>query len=249
MLHRVQGIVLRSMDYGEGNKILTIFSRELGKVSVMARGAKKVKSRHTAVTQIFTFADFVFFRTGSSMGSLNSAEIIEPFHKLREHLHMSAYAAYLCEMTDRMIGEEDRDPFLFEQLKASFEAYAEGKDLEIVTHLYEMKVLALAGYMPILEHCAVCGSDKEPSRFSPQLGGKLCSTCTYKDLQAIEITNRTLKLLRLFKDTDIRRLGQIDVKAETKLQLKSCMRGYMDAHIDIRFKSRAFLDQMEKYNL
>ncbi|MDQ0876910.1 DNA repair protein RecO [Paenibacillus sp. V4I3] len=68
MLRSVQGIVLRSMDYGEGNKIISLFTPELGKVGVMARGAKKVKSRHAAVTQLFTYGDFVFFTTKGSDG-------------------------------------------------------------------------------------------------------------------------------------------------------------------------------------
>ncbi len=61
MQYRVQGIVIRSMDYGEGNKIITLFTRELGKMSVVARGAKKVKSRYGSSAQLFTYGDYLFF--------------------------------------------------------------------------------------------------------------------------------------------------------------------------------------------
>ncbi|MBA2938131.1 DNA repair protein RecO [Paenibacillus sp. CGMCC 1.16610] len=249
MLRSVQGIVLRSMDYGEGNKIISLFTPELGKVGVMARGAKKVKSRHAAVTQLFTYGDFVFFKTRGQMGSLNSAEIIEAHHALREDLHMSAHASYLAEMTDRMLGDEEGSTYLFEQLKAGLMAIEEGKDMQIVVHLYEMKMFELAGYLPVTDACVSCGETSDITHFSPSMGGTLCSRCRYKDTVAIRVGEGALKLLKLFPRMDMRRLGAVQVKDETKAQLKTCMRTYMDIHIGVKWKSRDFIEQMEKYNI
>ncbi|NEW05214.1 DNA repair protein RecO [Paenibacillus sp. SYP-B3998] len=249
MLRSVQGIVLRSMDYGEGNKIISLFTPELGKVSVMARGAKKVKSRHAAVTQLFTYGDFVFFKQSGQMGSLNGAEIISAHHALREDLHMSAYASYLVEMTDKMLGDEEGSTYLFEQVKAGLSAIEEGKDMQIVIHLYEMKMFDLAGYMPVTDVCVSCGANTSLTSFSPNMGGILCARCGYKDTTAISIGEGALKLLRLFPKMDMRRLGAIQVKDETKIQLKQCMRAYMDVHIGVQWKARGFIEQMEKYNI
>lgn len=249
MLRSVQGIVLRSMDYGEGNKIISLFTPELGKVGVMARGAKKVKSRHAAVTQLFTYGDFVFFKQRGQMGSLNSAEIIDAHHALREDLHMSAHASYLVEMTDRMLGDEEGSSSLFEQLKAGLMAIEEGKDMQIVVHLYEMKMFDLAGYLPVTDVCVSCGETLGITSFSPAMGGILCSRCRYKDAATIPIGEGTLKLLNIFPRMDMRRLGAVQVKNETKVQLKTCMRSYMDIHIGVQWKSRSFIEQMEKYNI
>lgn len=249
MLCSVQGIVLRSMDYGEGNKIISLLTSELGKVSVMARGAKKVKSRHSAVTQLFTYGDFVFFKQSGQMGTLSSAEIIEAHHALREDLHMSAYSSYLAEMADRMLGDEEGSGYLFEQLKAGLTAIEERKDMQIVVHLFEMKMFELAGYLPVTDSCVACGAADRLAAFSPLLGGVLCSRCLHKDAAALAVGEGTLKLLRLFPRTDIRRLGAVAVKPETKEQLKMCMRAYMDTHIGINWKSRGFIEQMEKYGL
>lgn len=249
MLRNVQGIVLRSMDYGEGNKIISLFTPELGKVSIMARGAKKIKSRHAAVTQLFTYGDFVFYKQQGHMGTLNSADIIDAHQLLREDLHMSAYSAYLAEMTDRMLGDEEGSAYLFEQLRAGLTAIEEQKDMQIVIHLFEMKMLELAGYLPVTDRCVSCGSDTSLTLFSPDMGGILCSRCKHKDSNCIEIAESALKLLRLFARMDIRRLGTIQVKEQTKVQLKQCMRAYMDTHIGINWKTRGFIEQMEKYQL
>lgn len=249
MQYRVHGLVIRSMDYGEGNKILTLFSKEQGKVSFVARGAKKVKSRFGSAAQLFTYGDYSYFQSGGSLGSLNHAEIVEAHHRIREDLHLAARASYLAELTDRMIADQEGQLFLFEQLKSSFEAMEEGKDPAIVGHLYEMKMLAHAGVVPELDACVSCRSDTGFAAFSVGLGGILCERCRMKDPQAYPLTAGVHKLLRLLLHTDVRRLGAINVRPETKAFVQGLIRAYYDAHVGIALKSRSFLEQMDKYGI
>ena len=102
MLYRVEGIVIRSMDYGEGNKIITLCTENGGKVGVLVRGAKKPKSRHAALVQLFTYGQYVFFRN-TGLGTLNAGEIVESHHELREDLVKASYASYACELLDRVL--------------------------------------------------------------------------------------------------------------------------------------------------
>jgi DNA repair protein RecO (recombination protein O) len=248
VLYKLEGIVIRSMDYGENNKIIAIYTRHNGKMSVMVRGAKKMNSQFSSVTQLFTHGEFVVFKTGS-MGTLNQGETIESHRKLRENLHMSAYSAYVVELIDRIVPEFDKNEIMFEQLKASLDAIGADKDAAIVLHIMEMKMLAIAGYMPQLDACVSCGAHEGEMAMSITQGGILCTNCNYSDTQLIRITASTLKMLRLFQWMDLRRLGAIEVKEETKRQLKLTMRALMDHYIDIRLKSRGFLDQMDKYEI
>jgi DNA repair protein RecO (recombination protein O) len=248
MLVRVEAIVIRSIDYGEGNKILTLFAKEAGKVSVMARGAKKLKSRHTAISQPFTYGEFVFFKSGQ-MGTLSSGEIWNGYRRLREDIRKAAYASYLMEMTERTLEDNERKPQLFEQLKASLDALDEDKDPQIIVHLYEMKILDMSGYRPELGACVSCGTREGRMSLSAQLGGTVCSRCRSADPSALEVPESAIKLLRLFLDMDIRRLGTTQLKPETKSLLKECIRRLLDAHIDVRWKSRSFIDKMEKYGI
>jgi DNA repair protein RecO (recombination protein O) len=247
MLHKAEAVVIRTMDYGEGNKIITLYTKERGKVSVMVRGAKKMKSRHSAITQIFTHGDYTYYKTGQ-MGNLNHGDIIESHHLLREDIHKTAYAAYIVELIDRVLLDQEGSSFLFEQLAASLQAVEEGKDPQITTHLFEMKMLAFAGYSPVLDKCVSCGAP-EAQFISAELGGILCALCRNKDPQSVQISIKTLKLLRIFMQMDLRRLGSIEVSAETKSELKRVLRGFIDTHISTYWKSRNFLDQMDKYDM
>ncbi|AWB45400.1 DNA repair protein RecO [Paenibacillus sp. CAA11] len=248
MLYRVEGIVIRSMDYGEGNKIITLCTEESGKVGVLVRGAKKSKSRHAALTQPFTYGQYVFFRN-TGLGTLNAGEIIESHHALREDLVLAAYASYACELLDRILQDEEVGSFWFSQLKACLEALDGGKDPQIVIHLFEMKMLQAAGYGPELEACVSCGSGEETEWFSPQLGGILCRRCKHHDPAAMKPSQTAMKLLRLFGRLDLRRLGNVEVKDATKTELKAIMRALMDVQLGIPLKSRNFLDQLDKYQI
>ncbi|RCW51283.1 DNA replication and repair protein RecO [Paenibacillus prosopidis] len=245
MLYRVEGIVIRSMDYGEGNKIVTLLTKTNGKAGVLIRGAKKVKSKHSSLAQPFTYGEFVYFRS-SGLGTLNHGEIIESHHVLREKLDLAAYASYAAELTDRSLQDDEATGFHFEQLKACLTSLGEGKDAQIVIHLYEMRILDLSGYSPELDECVSCGNVVGPFKLSPHAGGILCSRCAGKDPGAILLGDGAYKLLRLFRRMDMRRLGTIQVKPETKAELKVCMRKLMDTHLGLQLKSRNFLDQLDK---
>ncbi|MFF2481991.1 DNA repair protein RecO [Paenibacillus sp. NPDC058071] len=248
MLYRVEGIVIRSMDYGEANKIITLLTATNGKAGVLIRGAKKVRSKHASLAQPFTYGEFTFFRN-SGLGTLNHGEIYESHHKLREQLDLAAYASYAAELTDRALQDDESGSFLFEQLKACLAGLSEGKDAQIISHLYEMRVLEASGYAPELDVCIHCGGEEGTFRFNPIAGGAVCRRCAASDAHAYQLGDGAFKLLRLFRRMDLRRLGEIQVRPETKRELKEAMRKLMDAQLGIPLKSRAFLDQLDKYSL
>jgi DNA repair protein RecO (recombination protein O) len=246
MLYRTEGIVIRSTDYGEGNKIITLLTPTFGKQGIVVRGAKKLKSRYGVLAQLFTYGDYAYYRTGT-LGSLNSGEVLESFQTLRQGLEGPAYAAYASELTDRAINDDEAAAYLFHQLKACQTALAEGKDPQIVVGAYVMKVFAAAGYAPMLDECASCGRTDESYRFSSIAGGALCRLCRPKDPSALELSAGVWKLLRIFAGMDLRRLGSIAVSDASKKQLQLALRKWMDTHLNINLKSRGFLDQLEKY--
>ncbi|BBI34722.1 DNA repair protein RecO [Cohnella abietis] len=246
MLYRVEGLVIRSTDYGEGNKIITLLTPSYGKQGIIVRGAKKLKSRYGALAQLFTYGDYSYYKAGT-LGTLNSGEIIESFRELREGLEGPAYAAYAAELTERSINDDEAAANLFHQLKACQNALVEGKDPQIVLRLYEMKVVIAAGYAPLLDECASCGRQQGPFRFSCNAGGALCTSCRHRDPTAIELDEIVWKLLRVFSNLDMRRLGNIMVKESSKRQLQLVLRRWIDTYINLNLKSRSFLDQWEKY--
>jgi DNA repair protein RecO (recombination protein O) len=246
MFQKCEGIVIRTTDYGETNKVVTLYTREWGKVGVMARGAKKPNSRLSAITQLFTYGYFLVQR-GKGLGSLQQGEMISSLRSIREDIFLTAYASYIVDLTDKAtVDEKKPNPFLFELLHQTLTLINEGYDIDILTNIYEMKMLDLFGLHPCLNQCSICGNTNGNFSFSVREGGFICHLCVERDPYAMRISQSTVKLLRIFYYFDLSRLGNIDVKPETKLELKKVISAYYDEYSGLHLKTKKFLNQMDK---
>jgi DNA repair protein RecO (recombination protein O) len=243
MLAKAEGIVLRTVDYGEGNKIITVFTKEMGKIGMVARGARKTKSKLGAVSQPFTVAHFIFY-LGTGLATISQGEIIESHSKIRNDLYKAAYAAYLLELTDRMTEEKQRIPALYEALCSILKQMEDGKDSEMLTRIFELKALSTFGYHPSFENCMACGRGIAPWLFSVRESGLLCAGCRYKDPYAMSIGEQIPRILQLLQRIDIKNLGEIRIKESTREQLKKVIQSFMDEYVGIVFKSRVVLEQI-----
>ncbi|HLO11930.1 MAG TPA: DNA repair protein RecO [Pseudoneobacillus sp.] len=246
MLQKCEGIVIRTTDYSETNKIVTIYTREWGKVGVMARGAKKPNSRLAAITQIFSYGYFLI-QKGSGLGSMQQGEMISSMRSIREDIILTAYASYVLELTDKSTDEKKPNPYLFELLLQTLNYMNEDYDLDILIHIFEMKMLNTLGLYPILNKCAVCGQTDGHFSFSIRENGFICHRCIEKDPYHYKISSSTLKLLRIFYYFDLSRLGNISVKPETKKELKEVIEAYYEEYSGLYLKSKRFLNQMEQF--
>jgi len=170
---------------------------------------------------------------------------------LREDLIKASYASYACELLDRVLQDEETGTFWFKQLKACLQALKEEKDPVVITSLYEMKILQAAGYGPQFDECISCNQERPDEQLfiSPRLGGVLCRACKHFDPPAMSVSPKALKLLRVFAQLDLQRLGNISVSESTRDEIKKLMRAFMDHQLGLNLKSRSFLDQMEKYGI
>ncbi|APH04346.1 DNA repair protein RecO [Bacillus weihaiensis] len=244
MLQKCEGIVIRSTNYGETNKIITLYTRELGKVGVMARGAKKPNSRLTSVTQLFTYGTFLFQKS-SGLGGLQQGESIHSLRGIREDIFLTAYAAYIVELLDKSTENLEVNPFVFELLKQTLFYLDDEVDPDILVNIFEMKMLSVLGIAPQLDGCSICGNKDGTFHFSIRTGGFICHRCFEKDSYRIPISPTTVKLLRLFYYFDLNRLGNVSVKDETKIELKTVIKAYFDEYSGLNLKSRRFLDQLD----
>ncbi|WP_042355017.1 DNA repair protein RecO [Bacillus rubiinfantis] len=243
MLQKCEGVVIRTTDYGETNKIVTLFTREWGKIGVMARGAKKPNSRLSSITQIFTYGYFLI-QKGTGLSGLQQGEIITPFRSIAEDIFLTAYASFIIELTDKCTDEKKPNPYHFELLYQTLHLMNEGYDPDILMYIYEMKMLNVIGLYPVLNQCSVCGEASGRFSFSIREGGFICHRCLEKDPYHFKISAATVKLLRLFYYFDLSRLGSISVKDTTKKELKMVISAYYEEYSGLRLKSKKFLDSI-----
>ncbi|KAB8128736.1 DNA repair protein RecO [Gracilibacillus oryzae] len=244
MFEKVEGIILKTQDYGETHKIVTLLTPTMGKFGAIARGAKKTKSRMAAITQPFIHGSFLV-QPGSGLATIQQGEVIHSFRKIREDIFLTAYTSFLAELTDKVLDPKQYDPLHYKQLLQTLEWFEQDKDPEILTMIYEWKMYQAAGFAPIVDNCVNCGRKEKLSHFSIQEGGILCQFCHHKDSYAYMLNENLYKLLRIFSWVSLDRIGNISVKEENKAILKQIMDQYYERYGGYFLKSKRFLKQMD----
>lgn len=244
VFEKMQGIILRTQDYGETHKIVTLLTKETGKIGAIARGAKKPKSRMAAITQPFVYGEFLIQR-GSNLATIQQGEIINSFRPIREDIVKTAYAAYIAELTDKLIDSKLQDPFVFPQFLQTISWISEGKDAEVLSIIYELKMFKKAGIAPVLDRCVRCKSEEGPFYFSINEGGLLCGQCRNVDPEAVLLKDNHVRLLQIFDKVDMERVGDISIKPENKRFLRQLIDAYYDRYGGYFIKSKKFLKQLD----
>jgi DNA repair protein RecO (recombination protein O) len=176
-LYRTEGIVLREMDYGEADRILTILTPER-KLSVIAKGIRRATSRKAGHLGLFAHANLLIAR-GRNLDIVTQAESIEEFEGLRQDLLRFTYACYAAELVDRLAQEEEGSAELYRLMLDGLRWFSAVDDLRLWMRFFELRLLRYAGYEPELFICTQCQQPIEarPNAFSAAEGGMVCAHC------------------------------------------------------------------------
>jgi DNA repair protein RecO (recombination protein O) len=199
--YRLEVIVLREYDWGEADRILTVFSREQGKLRLIAKGVRKIHSRKAGHLLPFTQTQLQV-AAGREMPIISQAETIEAFVGLREDLTRIGYASYVIELIDRFTYEEGEHLTLYRLLLDTLQRLSQsGLDPLVTLRYYEIRLLDAVGFRPQITECAACAKPLQPEDqyFSNVLGGIVCPRCAsqHENLRPISVT--ALKYLRHFQ--------------------------------------------------
>jgi len=250
-LYQVEAIVLKARNLGEADKVLTLLTKNHGKLDAVAKGVRKIKSKNRGAVQPFSHSRIMLYE-GKSMDTVTQCELIAGFPKIRDNLERLAYAGYLTELTAWMLPEKDPQQevyFLLLTILYYLEA-AKAKDLiELITRFYEIRLLNLMGYRPELDFCVNCGShlSNEKVVFSPALGGVLCSACSSQSSQVIPITQGILAVWRLLARIKPGNLNRLRIKTEDLSALENLLQSFMEYQLEHKMKSLDFIHRLKKF--
>ncbi len=245
---RTEGIVLRRKDFGESDRILVLFTRKMGRVSVIAKGARKPSSKISGHLELFMRSSFLISR-GRNLHILTQAEMIEDFEPLRTDLSGIGRGSYLVELVDAVIYEEGSNVKLYNLLVSTLGSLSAGEDPEIIIRYYELHLLDLVGFRPELFVCVECGKKTiEQDQFlSGELGGTVCPECALgvPVARIRPVSYRALKYLRHFQRSDINSLISLKIPSEIKDELEKLIHYYLTHTLEGHLNSPAFIKRIQ----
>jgi DNA repair protein RecO (recombination protein O) len=241
----VEAVVLRHSDYGEADRLLTIYTREQGKLRALAKGVRRMRSRKAGHLEPFTRVNLMLAR-GRDMWLVTQAESVDAYLPLRDDLVRTGYAAYALELIDRFTYEEGSSPAIYRLLIETLQRISTEEDVFFTIRYYEIRLLDLMGFRPQLFTCQKCQNEikAEDQFFSADLGGVLCPRCG-RDMPATRpISMRALKFLRHLQRNnyaEARRAGLPDV---VRPEMEALMQFYLTYLLERALNSPAFLRQV-----
>jgi DNA repair protein RecO (recombination protein O) len=207
--YKTEGIILRRSNFGEANLILHIYTKDFGKIEVVARSARKEQGKLKGHLEPFLYCDFVIVN-GRKMDTVANSFILESFLYLRENMEKALPAFSVLEIADKMTIEDYRDERVFYLLKKSLIFLNDNSKKDYVSNLllvlfFEINFLSLSGFRPHMEKCVFCGDKIIPgeNRFSFSLGGALHSRCFDKCPDAISLSDESIKLIKFLEMKEV----------------------------------------------
>lgn len=209
--YRTEGIVLRGHDLGEADRILTILTREHGKVRAVAKGVRKMTSKKAGHLEPFCRCNLLLAQ-GRDLDVVSQVETVEAFIHLRSSLDLLGPAFYLAELVDTFTEDNAEHRALYEAFAATLVALEHGAEGAPVARWFELFVLTANGLAPSWTACAACGKPIEPETeyvFSLDRGGLLCPDCRGRDALARPVLPATVKVLRLLAREPLARIVRV----------------------------------------
>lgn len=238
----VTGIVLATIPIGDYDKRLTILTRERGKITAFAKGARKINSALLACSQPFTFGEFTLYE-GRTAYNIMSVEVKNYFAELREDITYVYYGLYFCEFADYMTRENNDELEIMKLLYQSLRALKnESIGVHLVRSIFEIKIIHLSGEGPQVFECIKCGAKEDTFRFSVETGGVICEQCKKSISDAKLITTSTLYTLQYIISSQVEKLYNFTVNDEVLGELRRIAEEYRNYHINHKMKALELLE-------
>ena len=243
-LYRTPAVILKRTDLGEADRIVTFFSRDVGKIRAVAKGVRRTTSRSAGHLEPFTLSD-VMFAVGRELDVISQADTLEAFREIREDLELTTHAYYLAEVVDLLTEDRLENRDVFDTLVEGLRSLRATHDPRMVLIVFHLRLLEALGYRPELRECVSCRATIEPNRnhFSALLGGVLCPACGPREPTARDIGTSALKLLRFVQQARGQRA--VSVPPEVGREAEALLRDYAEHIVERRLRSPALIARVQ----
>ena len=245
----MDAIVLRRGDYGETDRLITLYTLPQGKVRTIAKGVRRITSRMAGHLDLLTYSTILLIQ-GRTLDLITQCQTIEGFAGLRGDVWRTTYGCYVAELVDRFTEDSIPNPPLFAQILRTLHQLAtlEAEHLTAAVRAFELSLLSLSGYQPELRQCLECREPLRPETnfFSAEAGGALCPRCGQGHARARSIGVDSLKVLRNLQARPDTIVGRVLLPDAVMADVQEIMAGYIQRLLERQPRSAGFIDTLAR---
>ena len=240
MLKEVEGFIFKETPYGETSKIISVFTKEYGLISIMCKGAKSIKSKDRALTLRFTYAKFNIYYKENKLSLFKSADIIKPLKNINSDIVLISYLSYLVDLTTQVL-KQSNDEAIYEDFINTVLKLEDGLDPLVLMNILELKFLDYLGVGINLNECIICGSKTNIATIDGDKGGYICLNCLTDERI---VSKKVIQMLRMYYYVNIKSISKLDVDNSTKNEINFFLDMYYDRYTGLYLKSKDFLKNL-----
>ncbi len=246
-------ILLRRVEYGDFDLICTFFSLHKGKLSLIAKSAKKSIKRFAGVLEPFSALQIVCLsERGKGLPVLQEATLLEAFSNIRMDIHKTAYAGYMAELINEWMEEGTAHPRLYRLFQFVLDALDTGAmPMEAVSILFQMRFMDLSGFKPNLDHCSFCNAgtgtvQQNRMLFDLKKGGLVCDKCSDMASGRIALSRGTIKELLWLSQGDLSKAARIRFSPLALKEGLAFLEAFVPFHLGKEPRSLKFIQQIRR---
>ena len=241
------GMVLSAFPIGEFDKRLVILTRERGKITAFAKGAKRPNSTLLAAANPFVFGTFTVME-GRSAYRLFQTEVKNYFRELSQDMETACYGSYFLEIADYYTRENNDELPMLKLLYAALRALLNPKlDKRLIRRVFELKAMTVNGEYPQVFACVNCGKEEELRAYLPEKEGVLCAACGEAHGGGVPLLASTVYTLQYVISSPPEKLFAFAVSAEVMKEFSWLVNRFCRKYMDREFRSLEILEMITNY--
>jgi len=248
--YQAEAIVLKYREFGEADKVLTLYTMEYGKVRAVAKGIRRPGSKNSGHVDLLTHSQLMLAH-GRNLDIVTQAQTIDAFLELKGDLDRLSCGLYVAELVDCFTEERMEGRVVFDLTLNTLHRLNEDLSPETVLRYFELHLVHHLGYRPQLHNCASCNIPLKPvtNFFHPVSGGVLCPDCAMGISQVRQLSLSAFKVLRLWQNCSFDDACRVRVNSELAGELEMIMRSYVKYLLERDLKATAWLDRLKRDRL
>ena len=245
--YRAEALVLKNSPFGEADLLVTLFTREAGKVRAVAKGARRATAKLVGHLEPLTVTRLALSR-GRTLDVISQAETLESFALVKANLTAVTKGLQVAELVDGFGSEESPNEPLYGLSLATLAAIGRSPDAELPLLYFQLHLLSVSGLMPELQDCVECRREIEPERhrYSADGGGVFCPDCTPHQAGLRPLSLRALKVLRLLARSQATALPTLHLDASLTQELRAILTGTVQYWLDKEIRTNSFLNYLAR---
>jgi len=245
--YQTEAIIIKRVKLGEADRILTLYTPQLGKIQAVAKGVRRPKSKMAGHLELLTHSQ-VWLARGRNLDTVTGSQTKTSFLSLKSDLWLTSCGLYATELINQFTPERIENYPLFRLLLETLEHLCQDENKELVLRYFEVSLLNLVGYRPELKHCVACKKALPPviNSFCSASGGMLCPDCDKNEFFTCPLSVNALKVLRLMQDSDFNTSSRLKLSPELSSELENVMQDYLRYLLEREVKSAAWISTLRE---